>query len=58
MDKSRHPHVIRTWVVERTRHAVRTIPTNKPADRTRSPIRQTPPPAPQKPPAKETKEPS
>lgn len=26
MDKPRHPHVIRTWAVERTRHSVRNIP--------------------------------
>lgn len=27
MDKARHPHVIRTWVVERTRHLTPPIPT-------------------------------
>ena len=33
MDKPRHPHVVRTWTVERTRHPIHNIPTLKREDK-------------------------
>jgi hypothetical protein len=32
MDRPRHPHVVRTWAVERTRHPIHAIPAVKRED--------------------------
>ena len=45
MDKPRHPHVVRTWVVERTRHPVHTVPPRKNEDPRRPPVHGVPQPA-------------
>ena len=53
MDKPRHPHVVRTWVVERTRHPVRNVPSPRAEDPRRAPVHNVPQTA--KPPKQEEK---
>ncbi len=38
MDRPRHPHVVRTWVVERTRHPIHSIPVPKHEDARHTPV--------------------
>lgn len=54
MDRPRHPNVIRTWTVERTRHPVRNIAPPKPENVRSAPVKGVPssthkPPAKQRP---------
>lgn len=45
MDKPRHPHVVRTWTVERTRHPIHTVPLKRNEDPRRAPVHGVPQPA-------------
>ncbi len=38
MDKPRHPHVVRTWAVERTRQPVRNVPGTRFEDARKGPL--------------------
>ena len=44
MDKPRHPPVVRTWVVERTRHPGHNVPMHRAEDPRRNPVHGVPQP--------------